>query len=103
MRIWGKRLNKITVVNLQKIPPMSAEKLLEIFAVDPETPWLLAVLAVLAGIEEMTKERIMIGEMEDSLRAFYSGGIRHIAEAQEEIIKLVEKGNEAKLNGRKLR
>jgi len=84
------------VVNVEKAPQISAEKLLEYFAVDPETPLLKAVLAVLAGREEERKEEIMLANLTDSQRALCAGGLKEAAEAQEEIINLVKKGNEAK-------
>jgi len=90
----------VRLVYIQKTPVIGPEKLLEIFAVDPETPWLLAVLSVLAGREEIQKEQSAICELPDSQRAFYSGGVREMADAQEQIIDLVKKGNEL-MKGRK--
>lgn len=95
MRIWGKQ-SRVKMV----VPVISAEKQLEIFAVDLETPLLVGVLALLAGMEEQGKEQVMICELKDSDRAFYAGGISKIADAQEQIISLVLKGNEAKRGGR---
>lgn len=84
------------MVYIQKPPVVSAEKLLEIFAVDPETPWLLAVLSVLAGREEVKKEEVAICELPDSQRSFHAGGVREMADAQEQILDLVKRGNELK-------
>lgn len=92
--------SKITLVHIQKPPVIDAAKLLEIFAVDPETPWLQAVLSVLAGREEVKKEEAAICELTDSQRSFHAGGIREMADAQEQILDLVKKGNEVK-KGRK--
>jgi hypothetical protein len=84
----------------KKTPEISAEKLLESFAVDPETPLLAAVLHVLKGIEEIAKENASVCKMPDSERTFFAGGIAVAGEAQERIMDLVEKGNAAK-RGRK--
>lgn len=92
--------SRITLVYIKKPPVIGPEKLLEIFAVDPETPWLLAVLSVLAGREEIQKEQSAICELPDSQRAFFSGAVREMADAQEQILDLVEKGNEL-MKGRK--
>lgn len=95
MRFWKTSNNAATRI-VTNIPGMNAEKLLEIFAVDPETPWLTAVLSVLAGMEEIAKENVAVCTLKDSERAFYAGGISVAAEMQERIIELVKKGNEAK-------
>jgi len=92
----GEQKSKITLVYIQRAPVVSAEKLLEIFAVDSETPWLQAVLSVLAGREEVKKEEAAICELPDAQRAFYAGGVREIADAQEQILDLVKKGNDLK-------
>lgn len=99
-RSYAGQGSRITLVYIQKKPALSAEKLLEIFAVDPETPWLLAVLSVLAGREEIKKEEAAICELPDSQRSFYSGGVREMADAQEQILDLVKDGNEL-MKGRK--
>ena len=106
--LWKRRITTVVtsdtmpvrLVYIQKTPAIPAETLLEIFAVDPETPWLLAVLSILAGREEIQKEQAAICELPDSERAFYSGGVREMADAQEQILDLVKKGNEL-MKGRK--
>ena len=85
----------------RKTPEISAEKLLESFAVDPDTPLLVAVLHVLKGIEEIAKENVSVCKMPDPERAFYAGGISMAAEVQERIMDLVEKGNQAKRGEKK--
>lgn len=101
-KLWARIKAKWRSGNKAEItaPAMSAEKLLEVFAVDPETPLLLGVLAVLAGNEERAVESVMGVELKDSERSGYAGEIRGLAEAQERIIELVQKGNDAK-QGRK--
>jgi len=91
MKFWGKR-----IVIVEKTPAMSSDKLLECFAVDPDTPLLKGVLSVLAGIEEMGTENVSTCALKDSERTFYAGGISSMAEAQGRIIDLVKDGNAAK-------
>jgi hypothetical protein len=92
---------KKKMIVIEKKPVLDEDKLLEAFSVDPETLLLRGVLAVLAGLEEIAKERTATRGIGDSDRAFYAGGIDHIAEAQERIIELVRQGNEEKRGNRK--
>lgn len=92
---------KKKMIVIEKKPVLDEDKLLEAFSVDPETLLLRGVLAVLAGLEEIAKERTATRGIRDSDRAFYAGGIDHIAEAQERIIELVRRGNEEKRGNRK--
>ncbi len=88
---WRKRKAKSV-----KVPEMNGKKLLECFAVDPETPLLVGVLCVLAGMEELDKESVAVCNLEDSARAFYAGGISRMMDAQERILELVKRANEGK-------
>jgi hypothetical protein len=90
---WKK--NKVAPVK----PVMGARKMAEAFAVDPETPLLLATLAYLAGMEQVEKELIMGMDISDRERTFRAGCMAALAEAQENILKEVEKANERKRGG----
>ena len=87
----------VTVAEIfRRTPEMSAAKMLECFAVDPDTPLLVAILHVLKGIEEIENENVAVIGIPDSDRTFYAGGVSKIVEAQGLIIDFVRKGNDAK-------
>ncbi|MFA5391936.1 MAG: hypothetical protein WC331_11005 [Candidatus Omnitrophota bacterium] len=90
MMFWKR--NRVVPVK----PTMGARKMAEAFAVDPETPLLAAILAYLAGMEEIEHELIMTMEISDKERTFRAGCMAALAEAQEQILKEVQKANERK-------
>jgi hypothetical protein len=74
---------------------MPRRKMLEALAVDPQTPLLVAVLDVLNQLEREAVERAY--DAREALprdRAAERGAA--LADAQEEILKLVEEGNREK-------
>ena len=81
---------------VRTVPVLDHKKLLACFAVDPETPLLVGVLCVLAGMEEQDKEGVAVAELPPDMRTFYAGGISRCADAQERILELVKKANEGR-------
>jgi hypothetical protein len=100
LRKWLGRKSEVRVVNMPLKPVLTTERLQEIFAVDKETPWLEAVLAVMAGREQILAEMAANETLTDFQRAFCCGGLREIMEAQEQIIDLMKAGNKAKRGGK---
>ncbi|MFA5187305.1 MAG: hypothetical protein WC551_12575 [Patescibacteria group bacterium] len=86
---------------LEKVPSMSAPKLLECFMVEEDNRLLNGVLNVLMAVEEMAVENLEIPKMTDSERAYYAGKAGGAADAQERIIELVMKARKAKEETRK--
>jgi len=83
-------------VVVERAPVWPAEKIVEALSVDPETPLLQGVLAVLAGMEEMEKEMAAMPKLGEAERAFVCGKLAMAGEAQERILELVRVGNERK-------
>jgi hypothetical protein len=81
---------------VERAPVMSSEKILEALAVDPETPLLQAILAVLAGMEETEKEEVCSRKLYDRERAVIAGRLGMAAEAQERILELAAEGRKRK-------
>ena len=79
-----------------RVPPMSKEKLLEAFSVDPQNPLLLGVLVVQKGMEEIAKDNIAISKQDGEERAFNAGFMACAIEAQERMMDLVERARKKK-------
>lgn len=83
-------------VVVERVPVMSSEKILEALAVDPKTPLLQAILAVLAGMEEIERDTVGSAKLTDGDRAYFAGKMAMAGEAQERILELAEEGRKRK-------
>jgi len=88
---------------LDKIPPMSRQKMMEHLAVGEDAPLLLAMLWFLGGQEAEAREAAADLSLEPWATAQLSKVATAYAEAGAELMRLVRKANNAKMGGVKRR